>query len=75
MSDVIDVDAEGLRCPLPVLRLGKALRAAPTGSLVRLRADDAMAQVDVPHFCHESGHRLSDIREEQGVFVFTVEKR
>lgn len=51
-----DIDAEGLLCPLPVLRAGKALRGMRRGEVLRLRATDRAAVVDVPHFCREAGH-------------------
>ncbi|SLN11077.1 sulfurtransferase TusA family protein [Pseudooctadecabacter jejudonensis] len=56
MTDVID--ARGLMCPLPVLRLGKALRAVASGEVVTIWADDPIAVVDIPHFCAEAGHAL-----------------
>lgn len=54
----IEVDARGLLCPLPVLRLRQALRQAETGQTIRLLATDRMAKVDVPHFCAQGGHDL-----------------
>ncbi|WP_374299638.1 sulfurtransferase TusA family protein [Paracoccus sp. (in: a-proteobacteria)] len=69
------VDARGLLCPLPVLRLRKVLLTQPAGARVRLLATDAMAAVDVPHFCGEAGHRLAGQREmEGGVMEFIVER-
>ena len=52
----LEIDATGLLCPLPVLRLRKLMRPLPSGALVRLLADDPAAHVDVPHFCAEGGH-------------------
>ncbi|PZQ52939.1 MAG: SirA family protein [Phenylobacterium zucineum] len=54
-SDEILVDARGHRCPVPTLRLRRALEAAPAGSRVRLLADDPMARIDVPHFAAQAG--------------------
>lgn len=54
------IDARGLLCPLPVLRLRKALAAIPPGQTLRILADDPMAQIDIPHFCTETGHVLID---------------
>nr|WP_245727147.1 sulfurtransferase TusA family protein [Paracoccus isoporae] len=53
-----EIDARGLLCPLPVLRLRKALTGLPEGARVTLLATDRMAAIDVPHFCAEAGHRL-----------------
>ncbi|MEM7711901.1 MAG: sulfurtransferase TusA family protein, partial [Pseudomonadota bacterium] len=50
------VDALGLLCPLPVLRLRKRMDALPSGATIDLLADDPAAHVDVPHFCTEAGH-------------------
>ena len=53
-----EIDATGLTCPLPVLRLQKILRDMAAGARVTLLATDQMAAIDVPHFCQEQGHRL-----------------
>lgn len=50
---IISVDARGLRCPLPVLRLAKALRENPGAALFTLIADDPAAAKDVPAFARE----------------------
>jgi tRNA 2-thiouridine synthesizing protein A len=57
MADWDDVvDCEGLLCPLPVLRARKRLLAMETGRILCVRATDAMAEVDLPHFCAEARH-------------------
>lgn len=69
------IDARGLLCPLPVLRLRKVLLAQPVGARVTLLATDAMAAVDVPHFCDGAGHRLVGRRDtDDGATEFTVER-
>ena len=54
----VEVDCEGLLCPLPVLRARKRLMDMAAGAVLCLRATDAMAAVDLPHFCAEAGHDL-----------------
>jgi len=67
------VDARGHHCPVPTLRLRRAL--AEAGDLeVRLLADDPMARIDVPHFIQESGARLLGISEVAGVLEFRVRR-
>ncbi|MGI1661433.1 sulfurtransferase TusA family protein [Palleronia sp. KMU-117] len=61
-----DIDALGLLCPLPVLKAAKRLRAMAPGEVLRLRADDPAAVVDVPHFCRDSGHELVAATGEDG---------
>ena len=54
----VEVDCEGLLCPLPVLRARKLLIGMAPGAVLCLWATDAMAAVDLPHFCAEAGHDL-----------------
>ena len=69
------IDARGLLCPLPVLRLRKHLLAQPPGGRVTRIATDRAALIDVPHFCAESGHILIETREPApGETEFTVER-
>ncbi|HEY3694832.1 sulfurtransferase TusA family protein [Phenylobacterium sp.] len=68
------VDARGHRCPVPTLRLRRALEAAPAGARVRLLADDPMARIDVPHFAAEAGAQVLDRSEAEGVLNFLVAK-
>jgi len=69
------LDARGLLCPLPVLKLRKQLKSMDIGTLITVLADDPAAAIDIPHFCNETGHKLvSKTNSENGVNVYTVEK-
>lgn len=69
-----DLDATGLLCPLPVLKLRKRLTALPVGDMMRLRADDPAAIVDVPHFCAEAGHTLVETTDHGDTQSYLVRK-
>ena len=66
------VDARGPRCPVPTLRLRRALEAAPPGSRVRLLADDPLARIDVPHFAASIGATVLEQGEVDGALSFLV---
>lgn len=68
------VDARGHHCPIPTLRLRRALEAAAPGHPVRLLADDPMARIDVPHFVAEKGYTLIARDEVNGSLVFVVSR-
>lgn len=70
----IVVDARGHRCPVPTLRLRRALEDAPAGGRIRLYADDPMARIDVPHFAGQVGARVLEQSEDGGVLSFLVGK-
>jgi len=74
VSDDLAVDARGLLCPLPVLRLAKAFRGRPAGTVALLLATDPAAVEDVEAFCREGGHELLESRCEANIFAFRVRK-
>ena len=65
------IDARGHRCPVPTLRLRKAMAEHP-GATITLLADDPMAQIDVPHFCNQNGLQLLYAAVEDAHWRFTV---
>jgi tRNA 2-thiouridine synthesizing protein A len=71
-SEPLVVDARGHRCPVPTLRLRKALEQAADGQVVRLLADDPLAKIDVPHFAQTEGFRVLSSRQEGRTLVFEV---
>lgn len=70
------IDARGHHCPVPTLKLQKALAGAAPGARVQLIADDPMARIDVPHFAEGAGHELLSIEDQPaGAVAFIVRKR
>lgn len=72
--NIDDLDATGLLCPLPVLKLRKRLGAIAVGDAIKMRADDPAALVDVPHFCAEQGHALIEMSEDADQQIYLVRK-
>jgi tRNA 2-thiouridine synthesizing protein A len=70
-ADVV-VDARGLYCPIPVLRLAKALRGKPPGFSARLFATDPASVEDVEVFCRERSHALLESCCDGNLFTFLV---
>jgi len=68
------IDARGHRCPVPALRLRRALEAASDGARVRLLADDPLARIDVPNLVEAIGARMVERSEAGGVLSFVVVK-
>ena len=50
------VDARGLKCPLPVLKMEKRLEALPIGAELIVLATDPIARIDIPLYCRQHGH-------------------
>lgn len=70
----IEVDCEGLLCPLPVLRARKRLLAMAPGQVLVLRASDPMAAIDLPHFCRGAGHEVLSAVPEGAVTIYRIRR-
>lgn len=69
------VDARGHRCPVPTLRLRRALEQIAPGGRIRLLADDPLARIDVPHFAASAGATVIEVVDApNGVISFLVAK-
>lgn len=73
-SEIHELDATGLRCPLPVLKARKRLKPLETGALLKVRATDPGSPEDMAAFCESQGHALESSTEEDGVFLFDIRK-
>ena len=74
METETHIDAKGLLCPLPVLRLRKVLETMPAGSVVVLEATDAASWIDVPHFCAQTGNTLVEAQDLGRIKRYRVRK-
>ncbi|MFF9587214.1 sulfurtransferase TusA family protein [Streptomyces achromogenes] len=52
----ITVDGTGLLCVTLLLRLRKEIDGAPPGTVVHVIATDPAAPLDLPAWCHMTGH-------------------
>jgi len=62
-APLVEVDARGLRCPLPVIRLAQAARDAAAGTVIVVLAGDPAARHDIPAWCRMRDHELREITE------------
>lgn len=67
------IDARGLKCPLPVLKMEKRLASLPPGAALMVLATDPMAKVDIPLFCHQQGHDCA-VETEGELLRFSILK-
>ena len=67
------IDARGLKCPLPVLKMEKRIAALSPGAHLLVLATDPMARVDIPLFCKQHGHAC-DVAAGGDVLRFAIVK-
>ena len=61
----MEVDASGLKCPLPILRAKKALAQMESGEVLKVITTDPHAEKDFQAFCKQTGNGLLS-QEAQG---------
>lgn len=71
------LDARGLRCPMPLLKLKQALHGLTAGEEIEVWTTDPASVRDFQAFLRQSGHQLLDMNEGEGEteFYFLIRKR
>ena len=71
-----EVDARGLKCPLPILRAKKALNDLESGQVVRILATDPGSVRDFQAFSRQTGNELLAKLEHPGPeYEFMLRRR
>lgn len=68
------VDARGLVCPMPTIRLGQAIRKVDVGGVVEVWTDDPGSRQNMGAWCRNTGHALCDEAVEGSVFRYWVRR-
>ena len=69
-----EVDATGLHCPLPLLRLKKAMAEVQSGHIIKLIATDPAAHLDIGVYVEQAGHDLLDVLKQAEAQIFFIKK-
>lgn len=70
----IKLDLTGLKCPLPVLRTRKALKALAAGNKLEVRCTDPLSVIDIPNLIRETGDKVEIVARAEDHIVFVIEK-
>ncbi|NKB21605.1 MAG: sulfurtransferase TusA family protein [Alphaproteobacteria bacterium] len=68
------LDAQGLKCPLPVLRARKAIKSVEIGGELTVLATDPAAPKDFKAFSEQAGHELVSSAKTDDVFTFVLRR-
>lgn len=66
------LNLRGLKCPLPALKVRKALSRLSAGERLVAECTDPLAAVDIPNLIRETGDVIEDTRREADVLVFRI---
>lgn len=68
------LDARGLKCPLPIMKTARRLKALPAGEMLRVLTTDPGSPSDFEDFCRATGNELVESREEGGAYSFLIKR-
>ena len=68
------LDTKGLVCPIPILKLKKAIMRIEEGETLLVEVTDPNSVEDFEFFCSSQGHKLIKLEEEVGLFTFHIRK-
>jgi NADPH-dependent 2,4-dienoyl-CoA reductase/sulfur reductase-like enzyme/peroxiredoxin family protein/rhodanese-related sulfurtransferase/TusA-related sulfurtransferase len=72
--EVITIDACGLQCPGPVMKLKEGLDRIAENETVKIKATDPGFAADIPSWCKRTGNTLLDMKIDNGVYSALVRK-
>ncbi len=71
----LEVDASGLNCPLPLLRLKKALMEIDCAQIVKIIATDPAAHLDIGVYTEQTGHQIVEYLKQDDMQIFYIKKK
>ncbi len=70
----IKLDACGLQCPGPIMKVSGTISDMNPGDIVEIRATDPAFVNDIRAWCGSTGNTLSGVKQESGVITAYVKK-
>lgn len=68
------LDLKGLLCPIPVVKLAKAIKEVAVGDTIEAYATDPGVMADIPAWCRTTGNELVTIEKQDRQFHFVVRR-
>lgn len=75
MEIKLTVDCKGLSCPMPMMKLAKAVKELSSGEVLEMLGTDPGTKSDLPKWCEKTGNiMLEESDMGGGVFRFLIKK-
>ncbi|MFO8087065.1 MAG: sulfurtransferase TusA family protein [Bacteroidales bacterium] len=69
------LDCKGLSCPMPMMKLSKAMKKLKAGDILEMLGTDPGTKADIPSWCEKTGNKLLEQEElEGGVTRMLIQK-
>ena len=70
----LSIDACGLQCPGPIMKLAEAVAGAAEGSVIEVKTTDPGFKNDIASWCRSTRNTLIEITASQGIITARVRK-
>ena len=68
------LDLKGLLCPIPIIKMAKAIKEVQVGQLIEAVATDPGVMADIPAWARSTGHELVTLEKQDRQFRFVVRR-
>ena len=75
MSETKNLDYQGLKCPMPIFKLGKEIKELEEGNILHITSDDMAFKPDLEAFCSLRKMNILSMDEENGIITATITKK
>jgi tRNA 2-thiouridine synthesizing protein A len=69
------LDLKGLLCPMPVIKMAKAIKEVQPGEIIEAYATDPGVMADMPAWCRTTGNELVLLEKQDKQFRFVVRRK
>jgi len=69
-----EVNACGVPCPGPIMKLAKKIKEMDNGQILKITASDVGFSKDVPSWCKKTGNQLMSLNSEKGIYIAVIRK-
>jgi len=69
-----EVNACGVPCPGPIMKLAKKIRVMDDGQVLKITASDVGFSKDIPSWCSKTGNQLVSLNSEKGIYIAVIRK-
>ena len=73
-TEIVKLDATGMACPGPILRLKEAAALLQVGQILEIRASDAGFKNDLPAFCKANNYDCLSVEKDKGIVTGRIQR-
>lgn len=73
-TNAMTLDLKGLLCPMPIIKMAKAIKDVQVGETIEAFATDPGVMADIPAWCRTTGNELVTLEKLDKQFHFIVRR-